>query len=156
MDSISEARLSLINPVLAGRVRQMAEMVDMEGIIFRVTQGLRTWKEQAALYEQGRTTPGNIVTDARAGYSWHCFGLAVDVAPDDPKLPGYQPDWNSAHPAWVRLVSVGMSLGLVDGKSWNDLPHFQLSGRFPLTPDDEVRQIFTDAGMEGVWREAGL
>ena len=45
-----------------------------QGVYVRVVQGLRTWTEQDALYAQGRTAPGKVVTNVRGGYSWHCFG----------------------------------------------------------------------------------
>lgn len=156
MDTVSEARLSLINPTLADKIRKLAEMVYNEGITFRVVQGYRTFADQAAIYAQGRTMAGKIVTKAPPGHSWHEFGLAVDVAPDDPALPGYQPDWTATHPAWIRLVDAGTSLGLVNGKSFHDLPHFQLTGKFPMSPNDEVRQIFFDKGIQGVWDAAGV
>ncbi|SVE43245.1 uncharacterized protein METZ01_LOCUS496099, partial [marine metagenome] len=43
-----------------------------------VVHTLRTYAEQDDLYEQGRTEPGKIVTNARGGKSWHNFGLAID------------------------------------------------------------------------------
>lgn len=158
MDSISETRLKLICPALADKVRQMAVMLADE-FSFRVAQGLRSWDEQAKLYAQGRTMPGKIVTNAAAGTSWHNFGMAVDVVPDDPAIDGFQADWNIEHPSWKRLVAVGESLGLFSGsqfRTFKDWPHFQLTGKFPASPTDEVRQIFKDGGMEAVWIEAGI
>lgn len=156
MDSVSEARLSFVNPNLATKIISMADMLSSEGIFFRVTQGYRTFAEQAAIYAQGRTAPGKIVTKAAPGHSWHEFGLAVDVAPDIAAVPGFQPDWNLAHPAWARLVAVGTSLGLLDGKGFNDEPHFQLTGRFPISPNDEVREIFKNGGVQAVWDAADI
>ncbi len=46
----------------------------------RIVQGLRTKAEQDALYAQGRTTPGHIVTNSKFGQSFHCFGTAFDFA----------------------------------------------------------------------------
>lgn len=156
MDTISEARLDLVNPQLAAKIRQMAEMLAPEGITFRVTQGLRSWSEQAQLYAKGRTAPGPVVTDAAPGTSWHNFGMAVDIAPFN--VDG-SIDWNLQHPVWRRLVAVGESLGLTSGstfRSFPDWPHFQLTGTFPISPTDEVRQTFIDAGMEAIWSDAGL
>lgn len=154
MDAVSEARLELVNPRLAEKIRQMAEMLKDE-FAFRVTQGLRSWDEQAKLYAQGRTQPGKIVTNAAPGHSWHNFGLAVDLVP----LSELGPDWNTAHPAWQRLLSCGSSVGLVEGaqfRTFPDWPHFQLTGSWPVSPNDEVRQCFLDGGMVAVWKEAGL
>lgn len=72
--------------------------------------------------------------------------------------PG-QPDWDISHPAWDRLTSVGISLGLTSGSTWRtfkDYPHFQLTGRFPVNPDDEVRTLFRDGGIMAVWQESQI
>ena len=154
MDTVSEARLQLVCPALAAKIQSLALMLQDEGITFRVTQGLRSWNDQDKLYQQGRTLPGKIVTNAPAGHSWHEFGLAVDVVPMDPL-----PDWDTTHPVWTRLINVGESLGLYSGSEFThikDEPHFQLTGTFPVSPNDEARQIFKNAGMEAVWQEAGL
>jgi peptidoglycan L-alanyl-D-glutamate endopeptidase CwlK len=150
MDAISEERLSLVLPGLADKIRTMAEMLSLEGIEIRVTQGLRTWAEQAALYAQGRTAPGSVVTNAQPGYSWHNFGLAVDVAPFD----GGVPEWNTSQPAWGRIIAIGESLGLFSGDEFHaikDEPHFQLTGQLPVSPDDSVRAEFQSGGIEAVW-----
>lgn len=153
MDSISEARLNDVCPWLADRIRQLADIVDLLGVSFRVTQGDRTWAQQQELYDQ---VPR--VTKAPPGYSWHNFGLAVDVSPDDPALPGYQPDWNLAHPAWKLLAAKAGSVGLFSGsefRTFPDWPHFQPVG-IPLTPTDEDRQLFQDGGCQAVWEKCGL
>ncbi|HEY6026066.1 MAG TPA: M15 family metallopeptidase [Pseudolabrys sp.] len=158
MDHVSEARLSLIYPALASKVRTMHDILELEGIEIRVVQGLRSWNEQDNLYAQGRTAPGKIVTNVKGGHSYHNFGLAVDCVPSThtPDQP-FDPDWNASHPAWKRMSDVGISLGLVSGATWRtfpDAPHFQLSGRFKMgSPDDEVRQLFADGGMAAVWEE---
>ena len=155
MNSISQGRLALVHPELSRRIVRLAQMLAFD---LEITQGLRTWTEQGDLYAQGRTQPGNIVTHAPAGYSWHNYGLAVDLVPED--VSAGQPDWNLSHPAWARMVSVAESLGLVSGAEWHgaelDSPHVQLTGRFPVTPDDEVRQLFRDGGTEAVWNEAKI
>lgn len=161
MDDISEARLLDVIPALANRVRQLAQILDGEGFVIRVVQGLRTWKQQDDLYAQGRTAPGKIVTNAKGGYSWHNFGMAVDCVPSVNGVEqAYLPDWNPSHPAWQRMVNVAIGLGLDSGATWSslkDYPHLQITGRFrENAPDDEVRQIFKDAGMEGVWSEAEI
>jgi peptidoglycan L-alanyl-D-glutamate endopeptidase CwlK len=154
VNAISQARLLAVYPGLASLVTQMSQILTFD---IEVTQGLRTWAEQDALYAQGRTTPGEIVTHAPGGYSWHNFGLAVDLVPED-LAPG-QPDWNLSHPSWARMVSVAESVGLVSGAEWHgadlDTPHVQLTGKFPVSPDDAVRAIFMQNGsIEDVWKAA--
>ena len=153
LSAISNTRLGEVAPQLAEKIRQLAEMLEQEGIVIQVVQSLRPWHVQEELYAQGRTAPGEIVTNAQPGHSWHQFALAVDVAP----FADAKPDWNIKHPVWGRIVSIGTSLGLVSGAEWRtfpDAPHLQLTGRFPVTPDDEVRYIFREAGLQGVWDEA--
>lgn len=166
MDTISEARLQLICPSVADRVRELCARLNFD---VRVVQALRSWNDQAALYAKGRkqeawgtwviVDPKAIVTKCVPGNSWHNFGLAVDLCPDDPAIPGYQADWNAAHPTWKRMEDAGRACGFVCGcdfRSFPDAPHFQMTGRFPVNPSDEVRQIFKAAGMAALWREAGL
>jgi peptidoglycan L-alanyl-D-glutamate endopeptidase CwlK len=63
-----EAFLSAAEPILT-----------KHGVTFEVLSGLRSYAQQAALFAQGRTKPGKIVTNARPGSSWHNYGLAIDV-----------------------------------------------------------------------------
>jgi peptidoglycan L-alanyl-D-glutamate endopeptidase CwlK len=161
MESISEARLTLICPQLAAKIRTLSDILEGEGILIRVVQGLRSWTDQDGLYAMGRTAPGKIVTNVKGGYSYHNYGMAVDCVPSIHGTElAYQPDWNKNHPAWQRMIEVGKSLGLTCGALWRtfpDAPHFQLEGRFPAGgPNDEVRQLFRDGGMESVWQESGI
>lgn len=154
MDLISEGRLKDVHPMLASKIRQLADLLGQEGIVIRVTQGLRTWDEQAKLYAQGRSEPGKIVTNAPAGSSYHNFGLAVDVVPMTP----LGPDWNVTHPVWQRIATVGKSLGLESGSTWRtfkDFPHFQLTGNLPLSPTLQIRSVYASEGITGVWERTG-
>lgn len=49
------------------------------GYELNLFEGLRSPQRQAYLYEQGRTSPGKIVTKARPWRSWHQYGVAVDL-----------------------------------------------------------------------------
>lgn len=151
LDGISLARLQLVNPVIGKLVQQMADALDLEQITFRITQGFRTWPEQYDLYAQGRTKPGEIVTHAKGGESWHNLGSAVDFAP----MKDGKPVWNTSDPAWNRIIETGKALGLTSGADWThpDRPHFQLTGRFPMNkPDEEARQIYQTEGMTAFWQ----
>lgn len=119
-----------------------------------VSAGARTWAEQHALYLQGRSLSGEIVTDADGGQSWHCLGCAVDC---EPEVKDGAIDWNASHPQWKRMEAVGVSLGLTTGANWIrlvDAPHFQLTGRFPVNaPNDEARQVYQNEGAQAFWKE---
>lgn len=88
---------------------------------------LRTREEQAALWAQGRTTPGRIVTWAKPGTSLHEFGRAFDVVP----LRGGVPVWGTSGAdgaLWQLVGEIGEGVGLTWGGRWAkpDRPHFQL------------------------------
>ena len=156
MDVVSQQRLVLVMPELASKITALITGLEAEGHEVRVVQGLRTWQQQDALYAQGRTAPGEIVTNARGGESYHNFGLAVDLVPSINGIEAvYQPDWNSAHPLWKEMESKGEALGLVSGSLWRtlpDAPHFQLTGEF--SEDKPTAQLFDflkNGGLTAVW-----
>lgn len=154
MDAISESRLAEVHPVLRAKIEQLYDMMQARGIEFRITQGFRAWTEQAALYAQGRTAPGPIVTNAPPGHSWHEYSLAVDFVP----MAGGEPDWDIAHPVWTTIRDAGESIGLVSGSRWHspDWPHFQLTGTFPVSPNEKAMTLFATEGRNGVWNASGL
>jgi peptidoglycan L-alanyl-D-glutamate endopeptidase CwlK len=157
MDEVSEQRLSLVYPVLASKIRSMAEALQSKGVVIRVVQGLRTVDEQNALYAQGRTVPKTTcVTNCRGGHSYHNFGLAVDCVPSSsgPDQP-YNPDWNSSHPVWKQMEAAGKAQGLAVGALWRtfpDAPHFQLTGPYPEgCPSAACQDLLAKGGMPAVW-----
>ena len=89
-------------------------------------QGLRTIAEQNALYEQGRTKPGNIVTNAKGGSSYHNYGLAIDLV----QMIDGKVNWNFDY---KKLKPYADKYGIVWGgtfKSIVDKPHFEISFGF--------------------------
>jgi peptidoglycan L-alanyl-D-glutamate endopeptidase CwlK len=89
----------------------------------------RTQEEQAALYAQGRTAPGKVVTWTLN--SKHVRGLAIDLCPwEEFRLHG--PDklaWDADSAVWETIGKIGESLGLQWGIIKNgariDLGHFE-------------------------------
>lgn len=84
--------------------------------VWPVTSGLRTMAAQAALYAQGRTMPGPIVTHAKPGDSAHNWGLAIDVALQTPT--GLS--WDYARPEWQSLWAAVRAAPILH--SGNDFP----------------------------------
>ena len=147
MDAHSEEKLAQVHPELAKRVRQLADSLTFPII---VTQGLRTYAQQNALYDQGRTTPGNIVTKAQGGHSMHNFGLAVDVAPTD-GMGGI--DWNGKDEKWQEILAKAPMCDLAEGAEWRtfpDKPHLYPQ-EVPANPDDAMRAIYDAGGVQAVW-----
>ena len=78
MNTSSEKRIRQLHPALAAAVRDTIADLAGRGLVVEIVQGLRTFAEQDELYAQGRTKPGQIVTQARGGESNHNYGLAAD------------------------------------------------------------------------------
>lgn len=131
----AEPKLTGVHTVLREKARQLIQLAHREGIFLLITAGLRTMTEQNALYEQGRTKPGNIVTNARGGYSYHNYGLAFDVCVCDVKNGQLVPNWN-VDSRWKRVGAIGQSIDLEWGGNWTsfkDYPHFQYTFDLSLT-----------------------
>jgi hypothetical protein len=168
VDTTSEIRLHTVHPALAAKLRLVdaefqRQTASSEGGSdhLEVVQARRSWQQQQQLWLIGRDATGKvtdekkIVTKAPPGHSWHEFGLAIDDVPRS-LLP--IPGWNPESPLWPIVRNIGESLGLVSGACFHrqDLPHWQLTGRFGLSPDDEVRALFAKGGVEAVWDAAGI
>lgn len=129
-----------------------------EGIFVQITSGYRSNAEQTRLYNQGRTTSGNIVTNAKAGQSIHNYGLAIDfvLVSED----GTKAIWNVTD-QWRRVAAIGKSMGFQWGGDWSsfrDYPHLDMqrgmslsqlaSGKRPTVPNVPSRG-YLGAGDEG-------
>jgi len=120
-DPRSEKNLATVQPQLAKLGRELLRRLAAEGLTFKVTSGNRTQAEQDALYAQGRTTPGPVVTWTRR--SRHIGGRAIDLT----LFSGKNPVWESKH--YDTAGRIGKELGLVWGGDWKrtkDRPHFEL------------------------------
>ena len=126
LDDRSERNLATLHPEIQKRVATFIgaakNLAQPRGLDVRIISALRSYAEQDAIYAQGRTTPGRIVTHARAGHSNHNFGLSVDIGIFKGK--SYLDD----HPLYDELGPLGESLGLEWGGRWKkivDKPHYQ-------------------------------
>ena len=121
-DPRSERNLATVQPQLADLGRELLRQLAAQGLTFKVTSGSRTQAEQDALYAQGRTKPGPVVTWTRK--SRHIGGRAIDLT----LFSGKNPVWESKH--YYTAGKFGKELGLVWGGDWKrtkDLPHFELA-----------------------------
>lgn len=154
MDSETQARLAEVHPELARRVTKLYEQCETHSLPIRVTCGLRTYDEQNQLFDEGRTIPGNIVTDAKGGFSAHQFGYAVDVVPGREGFPDFVPDWDSMDTEWKMILNFAIACELAEGASWRafpDRPHLYLS-ELPATPTEEMRAAMENGGIQAVWK----
>ncbi|WP_281991554.1 M15 family metallopeptidase [Aquimarina aggregata] len=96
-DIITDRRINTLHPQIRAKVKEFIVRAEKElGIRLRVTSAFRSWKEQTRLYNKGRTSPGKRVTNAKAGESYHNYGLAFDVV----EICSGQPIWNN--PNWKK------------------------------------------------------
>jgi hypothetical protein len=63
------------------RVIRWYEECKNEGLQILVYCGFRSDADQNTLYRQGRSSKGNIVTNAQGGQSFHNYGRAIDFVP---------------------------------------------------------------------------
>lgn len=120
----SRAVIAKLHPSIQPMAWQVISDAWNEGIPLVVTSTLRSMEEQQALYDQGRTKPGAIVTNALPGSSWHNYGLAFDVA----VLKDGSPSWPTDNQVWSRVGAIGKKVGLSWGGDWSkipDRPHFE-------------------------------
>jgi peptidoglycan L-alanyl-D-glutamate endopeptidase CwlK len=125
-DSVSVARLAKLHPLVRNTFKSFIEECEAlsPDTTLRITQGLRTFPEQQALYDQGRGKPGKIVTNARAGQSYHNYGLAIDLVELDGEKNEIA-DWKFD---MGTLQDIAKKYGIVWGgnfKSIKDKPHFE-------------------------------
>ena len=137
---LCEKRIATLHPALAAKAREHYRIALQNGVPFRVTQAFRHSSEQALLYAKGRDAaghvihPGQVVTNAPPGRSWHEYGLAYDVVLVTPQGAI---TWETAIDGdldgirdWQEVGVAGELAGLEWGGRWKkllDLPHFQLT-----------------------------
>lgn len=102
------------------------------GIDVIITCTKRTADEQAKLYAQGRTAPGNIVTNARPGQSKHETGNAFDFVPCRNGKPVWGYSTKDDASLWAKCGSVAESVGLTWSGRWTgklkEMAHAQVGG----------------------------
>ena len=124
----SSRNLSDLLPEVADKCQAHIDACATERIDLLITCTLRDFEQQTALYQQGRTAPGGIVTNARAGDSAHNYGRAYDVVPMRNGKPvwGTIADMDAA--LWRRVGELGESVGMEWAGRWKtfrELAHFQ-------------------------------
>lgn len=128
---LTKTRLPIKNglqPLVQRKADAIIKSMELLGHPIRLVEGFRSNERQNTLYAQGRTTPGQIVTNAKAGESLHNYGVAVDFVF---RKEGY----NASEELWETLGLVGKSQGFEWGGDWKkfkDRPHFELTFGKPL------------------------
>lgn len=118
-----------LEPETRKRCKLLMDWCYSQGYNVFLTSTKRTHEEQQALYDQGRYKPGKIVTNAKAGQSWHETGRAFDFAFHDGKGGA---TWVGP---WEKIATYAATLGLQWGgnfKRLGDRDHFQYTAGLTL------------------------
>lgn len=126
--------MTKLHPRLQLKAAQLKEACSKQGISILFSEGLRTAAQQDALYAQGRTKPGNIITNAKGSSysSQHQWGIAVDFYLNmDIDGDGTKSDdaFNNSSRLFERVGELAKTLGLGWGGDWTsikDRPHLYL------------------------------
>ena len=115
--------IDLLRPDVAANCRKWVERCKAAGLNVLVTQTVRDKEYQESLYTQGRTKPGNIVTNGRTP-TFHAdtAGLAFDFCKN---VKGHEYDDAAFFRKAANIAKeMGFSWG-GDWKSFVDMPHIQ-------------------------------
>lgn len=124
---INSRSLDDLLPPVKDRAEKFLAACKAAGIDLIVTSTYRDAESQDALYAQGRTKPGDIVTNAKAGQSFHQYRCALDVVP----IKNGKLVWNTSDPIWTVVGYLGKRAGLDWAGEWvtfKETAHFQYTG----------------------------
>lgn len=153
-DKITLDRIDLLHPELREEVSHIYKAQIVPALngraICRFAYTLRTFAEQNALFNQGRTRLFDangrrlgVVTKARGGQSYHNYGLALDIVllkdtNNDGRFETASWETNidfdkDGKADWMEVVRIFKNNGWEWGGDWKfkDRPHFQKT--FALT-----------------------
>ena len=136
------SNLLLLAPKMQELVSKAVTECNEAGYTIEVFEAWRSPERQSQLYAQGRTTPGKTVTNSYSWYSFHQYGLAVDVA--------YRIDgkWSWADTLdWDKPSKIFQNYGF-DKPPVFEKAHFQISGGLHVA---EARKITQSSGLQALW-----
>lgn len=122
---MSSRKIEDLIPEMRNKYKEFEKQMKKEKIDYIVTSTKRLQSEQDALYAQGRSKPGPIVTWTKK--SKHIDGEAFDIV----LLRNGKLNWDVSDPAWKKAGEIGCKLGLRWGGNYarsKDYPHFELNG----------------------------
>ena len=134
--------VSLLHPKLQAIIPKIIQECAAQGLPVLVTDGFRSKAEQEAIYAQGRTKPGTIVTQVTYPYSAHNWGIAFDFCRN---VRGRE--YDDTDNFFYRVAFVAKKYGLDWGGDWKnfkDKPHLQLREYMPGNSLSTLIKIYGD------------
>lgn len=151
--------ITLCHPELQEKSEKLISCCKGYGLLIGIGECFRTVAEQDALYAQGRTTAGSIVTNAKGSSysSHHQWGTAFDIYRNDGTGA-----YNDSDGFFSKVGAIGVKIGLEWGGNWTspvDKPHFQLPYWGSTTTmlknlygtPEEFKKTWSDEEMEKVY-----
>jgi len=107
---------------------ELKKRLKEHGYDMGISSTYRDFEMQDYLYAQGRTRPGNIITNAKGGESIHNYRLAFDIFNNVVN--------NMYDKIFLDLAGkIGREMGFDWGGDWTsfvDMPHFEFTGSLSL------------------------
>ncbi len=136
---INSRNISDLNPKVSILCKKFIDTCKAAGIDILITSTYRDFESQNALYAQGRTAAGKIVTNAKAGQSFHNYKVAFDFVP----IVNGKAVWND-----VALFNVCGVIAEQCGLEWagrwkkfKELAHCQYTGGLTLKDLQEGKKV---------------
>jgi len=138
------------HPRLQSLAAQLKTKCAAKGYQIAIGESFRSAAEQDALYAQGRTKPGAIITNVSGSSygSMHQWGIAFDFYRNDGRGA-----YNTSGNFFEAVGAIGKGLGLEWGGDWKsivDRPHFQLPD-WGSTPGLLKQKYGNFAGFKKTW-----
>jgi peptidoglycan L-alanyl-D-glutamate endopeptidase CwlK len=124
---ISSRSLDDLNPKVKKLAEQFVKACHDADIDILIYSTYRDAESQNELYAQGRTKPGRIVTNAKAGFSYHNWRCAFDFVP----IVNGKARWDDSA-AYSLCGNIGEDLGFEWAGRWSgklkEVAHMQFTG----------------------------
>lgn len=136
---INSRDLKDLDPVVYPKALAFVAACKKAGIDVLITSTYRDHESQAALYAQGRTKPGKVVTNAKPGQSWHNWRCAFDFVP----LVNGKAQWDDLE-TFTQCGEIAESVGLEWAGRWKrfkEMAHCQYTGGLTLADLQSGRKI---------------
>lgn len=121
--------IGLLHPELQIIANELVRRCALNGLDVLITQTLRTEQEQNALYAQGRSEEGKIVTNLKYPDSAHCWGVAFDFCRNEGGR-----EYDDSDGFFKSVAAIAKPMGLSWGGDWSkfpDKPHLELTRFMP-------------------------
>lgn len=133
-----------VNPLFLSKIEKFLELIKENNLKAEIFSLFRSFDFQKKLHN--KYIFGNGFMAAKAGFSWHNYGLAVDIVFKD---ESNRWTWDLKND-WKLLGKLGKSLGLEWGGDWKrrDMAHFQMSAGLRV---NDAYYAYQNGGLKSVW-----